>query len=207
MCVRLCLFKLSIFFVFLLPFPALAVPVVFDFTNSGIPISVSTLNLEQQGLQLSISGIQDDNGSIVEASVFQNEYGIGLYSGVNDNGEIDVYGPDETMTFAFDRQVKLVSIGFSQVGGNDVFELNIDDAYSFNADIPGGNSSDMDSGMYYLNNELIMGSMFYIQPFGQYSEFTISNLTVATVAAPPALWLFALGLMGVVFRVSRKSVP
>jgi hypothetical protein len=186
-----------------LPVQAFASPIFFDFTYSDGQSSDSMFHFDSQGIGLTAWGMQDDGGTLSAATVYQDQFGLGLLSNSSDNSEIDARGPDEQLLLQFDTNVQLVEIGFTQVGSNDEFILSGEMFNDIAADIPGGSGTDdLGFGSYAFSPDQTMGSLFSIRPFDGYSEFTIASLTVMTVPSPETLWLLVLGFS--VLLVTQK---
>ena len=91
-----------------LPYKSFASIIEFDLTQVSDASTHSTLVIDQSGLELSIWGQQVNGGDMFPATVYRDEYGVGLLSSDSDNSEIDKLGPDESLFLRFNQVVSLL---------------------------------------------------------------------------------------------------
>lgn len=192
-------------------FVLLATPVqastIFDLRDSGG--WSKSFNFSENGIGLSVfTGRQDGSDVATDAGdwLYQsNGNGLGMYSpGNGKNKEIDGKNANEAVQFLFDTAVRLVSITFGKVDGNDDFDFYFDGGSGLteqqdDIDIP-------DGGKFAFAN-LWMGTLFGIGADGQHDNFTIKKIEVAEVTAiplPAAFPLFGAALLGLGFIVRRR---
>jgi hypothetical protein len=191
---------------------------MFNFANGnaiGNYPGVPSLSFSQGGIGLTATG-----SAGTPALVVQNNQGLGVYSSVLDDPQIEANGSNETLKLTFNQTIKIISATFSRVGSNvniPFIGLVGNDSYSLsngllaivtNKDIPGGNATDTDTGIEtftaFLSSAQGTGSVFNFSApsgggiFG--SDYQLLNLTVEAVPTPALLP----GLLGLGVSLARK---
>jgi hypothetical protein len=180
--------------------------------NGGLANSYS---FSEDGIDLTITPAAITLGPTIPDDTVATQGQIGQYSGGlgisqpgSDSHQVDGYGVDELLVFAFSETVQFISAKFTYVGSDDGFEFWFDQGmdsslngdYQFTADIP-------DSLVYVLTDTYI-SDLFGIGAVYKKHDFKLHSITVSPVPLPAALPLFAgaLGLFGAAgWRQRRKA--
>jgi hypothetical protein len=129
-----------------------------------------------------------------------NSGGIGelksSHESIHDINGALTYG--DLVKFTFSHAVKLVSIRFSRVDSNDVFDFWNNSVYQFTAPTP------TPAGQYVFA-PFTFGSIFDFGTIKLGSDYKIRSITVSSVPLPPAALLFVTGLFGVGALGRRRS--
>jgi hypothetical protein len=173
--------------VILMSSTASAALVSFDFTGGPTQIG-DPLSFSEGGYELIVTGTP---GVAVDT-----DFGLGVRSRLLfDSNQVDGAGPDETISFSFAQNVRLVSVIFGAVGFDDDFTLALNGVVLGSADIPNGNVFD-------FTQFDLSGTSFGFGVAGSNDDYYISGLTV-DVAAPSVIALFGLALAAIGF--SRRK--
>ena len=128
---------------------------------------------------------------------------LGGLGELNDKGDTshDIDGAvlrNDLLKFNFSHAVKLVSIRFSRVDGNDVFDFWKGGAYQFTSPTPL-------FPLIYTFAPNTIGKMFGFGTTSDVSDYKIRSITVSAVPLPPSALLFLTGLLGVGLLGRRRS--
>lgn len=150
-----------------------------------------------------LTSVTANSGTVVRGAD-----GLGIYQGLSDildSTQVDGLGVNEILNLTFNQTVKIVSATFRRVGngsgissvlfgGNDDFRLLVNGVQVLTADIPGGNSSDTDTGTYTFSSSIATGSILGFGAINGSDDYFLSNITVETIPTPALLpGLLALG--------------
>lgn len=173
---------------------------MFDLTSGG-PTSFTA-----DGINLTVAAFDEDGDP---ATVAQNGFGIGVFSGGIDLGQLDngIFGggnDSESLKFTFDQPIRLISALFTLVNFNDDYSL-LDGSGTLlvdDRDIPGsGLGSGLEDFTAFLSLEQRTGSMFtFTVPSGNRDSYRLSSLEVEAVPTPAILP----GLLGLGLSLARK---
>jgi hypothetical protein len=222
-----------------------AVPITFNFTGTGQ--QAPTFSFSQSGLNLTVkSNVSNEAGTALTAAgkVGKWQYGLGILNGLEtsssstddekekekekddehstiqytDEHYVDGKGKNDVLSFAFDKSVKIISVGFSYNDSNDDFAFFFDqnkngilanDLIWKKKDIPGSAFSAIYSFVALAGQPSTpnyIGRLFGIGAFDDNDEFKVASITVERVSAvpvPAALPLFFAGLLGLGLMVRR----
>ncbi|GHF06562.1 hypothetical protein GCM10016455_29670 [Aliiroseovarius zhejiangensis] len=121
----------------------------------------------------------------------QNSYGMGVKGWGDTSWQLDGF-VDESITFTFDRAVRLVSVSFSHWDWNDDADVYVNGSMVAN---------ESPNNPYYFGN--VVATSFTIGADGHFDSFRIKSFTVAPVPLPAAGFLLLGGLAGL-GALSRK---
>ena len=103
---------------------------------------------------------------------------------------------------AYGLGVRLWSVIFGNVQGNDGFRLRVDGSTVYSGDIPGtGTPSN-----YSLGPAGVAGNDFRIGVAGNNDDFFVRAVTVSAVPVPGAAALLTLGLLGLLSIRRRAGI-
>ena len=129
-----------------------------------------------------------------------NAGGLGELNATGDTSH-DIDGAilrNDLLAFNFSHAVKLVSVRFARVDGNDVFDFWKGGVYNFTA------STTLFPLIYTFAPNTI-GKMFGFGTISDVSDYKIRSITVSAVPLPPSALLFLTGLLGVGLLGRRRS--
>ncbi|MBO9436749.1 VPLPA-CTERM sorting domain-containing protein [Ruegeria sp. R13_0] len=183
---------------FLMTVGANAAPVTVDLTRGGdLSVSGGVGTFDVDG----ISGrVTAHNSWWTHASVAQRTDGIGVRSGRwDDTAQLDGL-VNEWLSVAFDSAVRLMSVTFSHVDGNDDWDIYVD--YTRIADESNANPFRFGDRIAHSFSVLADGHSCYGWHCYSTDNFLISSFTVAPVPLPASALLLIGGLAG--FGVMRR---
>ena len=165
--------------------PAQALALSFDF--AGPPNSVAPSFQFTNGSLSVIATPQAGN-------VVRNSLGLGVRNANTDNtdqidGFTTIPAPQFTdrLTLTFNQSVKILSATFRSVGLTDDFRLFLDGSSVLDADIPGGNLFDSDTGTFSFSPSIAYSSVLGFGVTGSNDDYYLSGITVQPIPTPALL--------------------
>ncbi|SHJ73304.1 PEP-CTERM protein-sorting domain-containing protein [Malonomonas rubra DSM 5091] len=179
---------LCLFVCLLSVFPAFAIPVTFDFSDSP-----SDYYFPKADLTLNVSaGL---------ATVTDTSRGLGVDAGGSDSGTLDGDGAFEALWFSFSEKVRLVDASFYWVDVGDAFAFSLGDGDQFGEVEDILRIGDKD-GFFDFTAHNLSSQMFGIKA-SEGSSFRVTTLTVDFTPVPtpePSTYLlFGSGVAGLFF--------
>ena len=184
------------------------------FNLGGSPTEVAP---DFEYVQGSISFLATGSGAIslpfigTNRNVYRSTEGLGvtITGSTLERNQVDGFVAPETLNFAFNQTVRLLSVGFTRVGSgliiNDDFTFLKNGIVVSTQDIPGGNSNDTGTGTFTFN-PVQVGNSFGFRAGQLNDDFYVSSLTVETVPEPITMAGLALGSgFGVLLRRKYKK--
>ncbi len=167
---------------------AAALPITFDFSNSGHKSLRSSHTFSEGGMAVKANAFGGGNLS-------QTRSGLGV-GGTNwwDSNQLDGLGPDESISFSFSRSVRLLGFTLSRVNFYDEATLTVGDLPAMSYNLPGSKYFD---STVKVNTDFI-GTDFLFGVTDWNDSYFINSLIVEAteVPEPGTIALFAVGLVG-----------
>lgn len=182
---------------------AAADPIEFDFDTPSAPSFSKSYNVA--GLDLSVVGFSDAS----LAFVTEDLSGLGVWDGTLGDilGNLDSFGPNESMLFVFEKEVRLDSIEFNWVDSDDEFFLMVGPSVVYYGGIPGAGSSRTFDALGTIGAPSLFGTVFRVGVIDDYgiNSLRIGGLNVTPNPEPGTLILGAGSLAAAWLRKRRKA--
>lgn len=174
---------------------------VIDLTGSGGV--ASSYSFAEDGIGVTATGERRDNCFFIfcgfqAEDLSQATDGLGVTGGLLDSAELDGQ-VDERITFTFNQAVRLISVSFNAIDGNDPYNVLVD----FGSGLVSVATNAMTNPFVFAANTV--GSSLRIAVDGNASAFRVTAIEVAAVPLPAGglLLVGALGGLAVLRRRRR----
>ena len=180
---------------------AQATPITFNFAVTN-PDSVSLTFSDISGLSVKASTptvggtVNSANQSSLPGRAF-NTGGLGVKSVPGDSRFVDGVDFNDILNLTFSKKVKISSVLFSEVETGDDFGFSIDGGAGSHLAIP------LLTHLYTFAGQI--GKTFGFRADDFNDDFRVKSITVSAVPLPPALLLFASGLLGIGLLGRRRN--
>lgn len=184
----------------------------FDFTGSN-PADAVTRSFTEGGLTVDVTaGIFSTFGNPTNIvglggtlrQVDQNLLGLGA-DGPVDGGQIDGSLGNDVLVFSFSQAVRIESISFANVDGNDDFAFGSVDGNSFTRFVNFQDVTNPILASSFLSLSQRTGDAFGIGAIGTFDNFRVSGIQVTAVPVPAAGLLLGSALLGFGYLRRRRQ--
>lgn len=169
------------------------------FTQGGLSVDVTAGIFSAFGNPTNITGL---GGTLRQ--VDQNNLGLGA-DGPIDNGQIDGALGNDVLVFSFSQEVRIESISFANVDGNDDFAFGSVDGNSFTRFVNFQDVTNPILASSFLTLGQRTGGAFGIGAIGTFDNFRVSGIEVTAVPVPAAGLLLGSALLGFGYLRRRRQ--